>query len=183
MSDRPNILFIMSDDHAAHAMSCYGSRINETPNLDRIANEGMRFNNCFCTNAICGPSRAAILTGTYNHINGMTTLGTKMDGRQLTFPKLLQNEGYQTGIVGKWHLGHGDVYDPTGFDYWNVLPGQGDYHNPTMTEMGEEKQYEGYVTDIITDLSLDWIKDRDEDRPFMLMYHHKAPHRWWEPDS
>lgn len=181
--NRPNILFILTDDHASHAMSCYGSRINETPNLDRIANEGMRFDNCFCTNSICGPSRAVILSGTYNHINGMTTLATKFDGRQVTFPKLMQAAGYQTAVIGKWHLGHGGVSDPTGFDYWNVLPGQGDYHNPTMIEMGETKQYQGYATDLITDFSLDWLKERDKDRPFLLMCHHKAPHRPWEPDE
>jgi len=182
-TERPNILFIMTDDHASHAMSCYGSRINETPNLDRIAAGGMRFNNCFCTNSICAPSRAVILTGTYNHVNGVTTLRTNLDGRQVTFPKLLQGAGYQTAIVGKWHLGHGGVHDPTGFDYWNVLPGQGLYHNPTLIEMGEEKEYEGYVTDLITDFALDWLKERDQDRPFMLMYHHKAPHRPWQPDE
>ena len=182
-NNRPNIIFIMTDDHAAHAMSCYGSRINQTPQMDRIADGGMRFDNCFCTNSICAPSRATILTGTYNHVNGVTTLGAKLDGRQLTFPKLLQANGYQTAMIGKWHLGHGGVNDPTGFDYWNVLPGQGLYHNPEMIEMGETKVIPGYVTDIITDLSLDWLRARDEDRPFFLMYHHKAPHRRWEPDD
>jgi arylsulfatase A-like enzyme len=180
---RPNILFIMSDDHASHAMSCYGSKINETPNLDRIAEGGMRFDNCFCTNSICTPSRAAILTGTYNHINGVTTLASKIDGRQVTFPKLLQAAGYQTAMVGKWHLGHGGDADPTGFDYWNVLPGQGLYHDPEMIDMGERGVIEGYATDIITDISLDWLRDRDPDRPFFLMCHHKAPHRPWDPDD
>ena len=182
-SRRPNILFIMSDDHASHAISAYGSRINQTPNIDRIAKEGIRFNNCFCTNSICTPSRATILTGTYNHVNNVTTLSSKLDGRLTTFPKLLQAEGYQTAIVGKWHLGHGGHADPTGFDYWNVLPGQGLYHDPEMIDMGEKKVYPGYVTDIITDLSLDWLKERNPEQPFMLMTHHKAPHRPWDPDE
>ena len=182
-TERPNIVFIMSDDHASHAMSCYGSRINETPNLDRIANEGMCFTNCFCTNSICAPSRATILTGTYNHINGVTTLATPIDGRQQSFIKELKKADYQTAVVGKWHLGRGGESDPQGFDYWNVLPGQGDYHDPMMIEMGVEKQHEGYVTDIITDLSIDWLDKRGTEKPFCLMYHHKAPHRWWEPDD
>lgn len=180
---RPNILFIMSDDHASHAISAYGSKVNTTPHLDRIANEGVRFDNCFCTNSICAPSRATILTGAYNHINGVKTLGDDLDGRQVTFPKLLQKDGYQTAIIGKWHLGHGGNYDPTGFDYWNVLPDQGDYHDPEFIEMGTRTRYEGYVTDIIADMSMDWIKQRDPQRPFMLMCHHKAPHRHWEPDQ
>ena len=180
---RPNILFIMTDDHASHAMSCYGSRINETPHLDRIAEGGMRFNNCFCTNSICGPSRAVILSGTHSHINGVTTLSTPFDGRQVTFPKLLQAAGYQTAIIGKWHLGHGGHHDPTGFDYWNVLPGQGDYHDPEMIEMGTSRTYKGYATDITTDLSLEWLQNRDPDKPFLLMCHHKAPHRPWDPDE
>jgi len=180
---RPNILFVMSDDHASHAMSCYGSRINETPNIDRIAQGGMRFDNCFCTNSICTPSRATILTGTYNHVNKVTTLASKMDGRLLTFPKLLQGRGYQTAIIGKWHLGHGGIHDPTGFDYWIVLPGQGLYHDPLMIEMGVEKVIKGYATDLITDYSLDWLRHRDTSKPFCLLCHHKAPHRPWEPDK
>lgn len=184
---RPNILFIMSDDHASHAMSCYGSRINQTPNLDRIANGGMRFNNCFCTNSICTPSRATILTGTYNHVNGVTTLATPMDNRLQTFPKLLQEVGYQTAIFGKWHLGQGPDHCPTGFDDWAVLPGQGLYHNPDFIfkgpNGGERRTVQGYVTDLITDFCLDWLQNRDEERPFCLMYHHKAPHRAWEPDE
>lgn len=180
---RPNILFIMSDDHASHAISAYGSRINETPHIDRLAREGMVFKNCFCTNSICAPSRATILTGTHTHINGVKTLEVPFDGRQQTFPKILQANGYSTAIIGKWHLGHGGISDPTGFDYWNVLPGQGFYHNPEMIEMGEKKVVEGYATDIITDLSIQWMKNRDKDKPFMLMCHHKAPHRPWEPDE
>ncbi len=173
----------MSDDHASHAMSCYGSRINETPNLDRIANSGVRFDNCFCNNSICTPSRATILTGTYNHVNGATTLSTFLDNRQLTFPKLLQKQGYQTAVIGKWHLGHGGIYDPTGFEYWIVLPDQGLYHNPRMIEMGTEKVLKGYATDIITDSSIEWLRKRDRNRPFCLLCHHKAPHRYWEPDE
>lgn len=180
---RPNIVFIMSDDHASHAMSCYGSKINNTPNIDRIANEGMIFDNCFCTNSICSPSRAAILTGTYNHLNGVKSIEDPLDGRQVTFPKLLQADGYQTAIVGKWHLGHGGHADPTGFDFWTVVPGQGEYHDPEFYEMGERKRFKGYATDLITDFSIHWLQKRDKNRPFMLMCHHKAPHRPWEPDE
>jgi arylsulfatase A-like enzyme len=175
---RPNILFIMADDHAAHAMSCYGSKINKTPNLDRIAKEGMRFLNCFAVNSICTPSRAAILTGKYSHINGVTVFN-RFDGSQWTVAKALQKAGYHTGMIGKWHL----TSDPTGFDYWNILPGQGKYHDPDFIEMGKRKTINGYATDIITDLSLAFLKDRPKDKPFFLMCHHKAPHRPWEPDE
>jgi arylsulfatase A-like enzyme len=195
---RPNLLFIMSDDHAAHAISAYGGaydaanplpgipprpRLNVTPHMDRIAAGGMRLDNCFCTNSICTPSRASILTGTYSHVNGVLTLNKTLDGRQTTFPQLLRAAGYQTAVVGKWHLGHGAPHDPTGFDYWNVLPGQGLYENPELIEMGERKTYPGYVTDVITDLSLDWLRRRDTDRPFCLLVHHKAPHSPWTPDE
>jgi len=129
---RPNIIFIMTDDHASHALSCYGSKINKTPNLDRLAKGGMLFKNSFCTNSICAPCRAVILTGKYSHINGVIDNRKKFDGTQQTFPKLLQKVGYQTAMIGKWHL----KTDPTGFDYWNVLPGQGTYYNPAMIEMG-----------------------------------------------
>ena len=189
MPTRPNILFIMSDDHAAHAMSCYGSRINHTPNLDRIASEGMRLDRCFCTNSICTPSRATILTGTYNHVNGVTTLDTPMDAGLQTFPKLLRESGYQTAVFGKWHLGeHRDFqYCPTGFDDWAVLPGQGFYHNPEFIFKGPrgpvQRTVMGYVTDLITDFCLDWLQNRDRERPFCLLYHHKAPHRHWNPDE
>ena len=164
-------------------MSCYGSRINQTPNLDRIAREGMRFDNCFCTNSLCEPSRAGILTGTYNHVNGVTTIGAHLDNRLENVAKILQRDGYQTAIVGKWHLGQGTDHWPTGFDYWNILQGQGPYFDPEMVRNGEKVQYSGYTTDLITDLSLDWLKGRDRERPFFLMYHHKAPHRHWEPDD
>jgi len=176
---RPNILFIMSDDHAAHALSCYGSRINKTPQLDRLAREGMRFANCFCTNGICAPSRATILTGKYSHRNGVLNNALHFDAAQMTFPKLLQRAGYNTAMIGKWHL----KSEPTGFDYWHTLPGQGEYHDPEMIEMGRKAKHEGYVTDIITDQSLQWLEKRPKDRPFLLMCHHKAPHRSWFPDE
>ena len=175
----PNILYIMTDDHAAHMLSCYGSKIASTPNLDRIASQGIRFENAFVTNSLCAPSRAVILTGRYSHKNGQRTNGDTFDGAQHTFPKLLQQAGYQTAMIGKWHL----KSDPTGFDYWNILPGQGQYHNPQLIEMGETKTHQGYVTDIITDIALDWLKNRDQTRPFALLYHHKAPHGGWEPDE
>ena len=175
---RPNILFIMSDDHAAHAISAYGSKINQTPNIDRLAKGGVRFNNCFAVNAICTPSRASILTGKYSHINGVTVFN-RFDGSQWTVAKALQAAGYYTGMVGKWHL----QSDPTGFDYWNILVGQGFYHDPVFIEMGERKKLTGYATDVITDRSIDFLKSRPKDKPFFLMCHHKAPHRPWEPDS
>ena len=174
----PNILVIMSDDHAAHAISAYGSRLNMTPQIDRIAREGMLFANCFCTNGICAPSRAVILTGRYSHQNGVRDNAVAFDGTQSTFPKLLQGAGYQTALIGKWHL----KSDPTGFDYWTILPGQGQYYNPDLIEMGMERRQEGYVTDILTDLAVDFLeKGRDRTRPFLLMLHHKAPHRSWQP--
>jgi arylsulfatase A-like enzyme len=176
--DRPNILYIMADDHAAHAISAYGSKVNRTPNIDRLAKEGMRFDNCFVTNSICTPSRACILTGKYSHINGVPVFN-RFDGSQPTLAKYLQGAGYHTGMIGKWHLGS----DPTGFDYWNILPGQGVYHNPGFIEMGQRKKYQGYVTDLIADFSIDFLEKRPKDRPFFLMCHHKAPHRPWQPDQ
>ena len=175
---RPNILFIMSDDHAAHAISAYGSRINETPNLDRLANQGMRFNNCFAVNSICAPSRATILTGKYSHINGVTVFN-RFDGSQWTVAKALQSAGYQTAMIGKWHL----TSDPTGFDFWDILPGQGLYHDPVFIRMGERQKLSGYATDLITDKAIDFLKNRSKDKPFFLMCHHKAPHRPWQPDA
>lgn len=178
-SARPNILVIISDDHGSQAISAYGSKLNQTPNLDRLAKEGMLFRNCLVTNSLCGPSRAAILTGKYSHRNGFySNSGDRFDGRQMTFPKVLKEAGYQTAIVGKWHL----ESDPTGFDYWHILPGQGQYYNPPMIDNGRPVKHAGYVTDIITDLSLDWLKQkRDPQKPFLLMCHHKAPHRDWQP--
>jgi arylsulfatase A-like enzyme len=176
---RPNILFIFSDDHAAHAMSCYGSRINKTPNLDRIAAGGMLFRNCFCTNSICGPSRAVVITGKHSHKNGFLRNGDRFDGSQPTFPKMLQKAGYQTALIGKWHL----VSDPAGFDLWKILIGLGTYYNPVLIENGKHVRHTGYATDLLTDLALDFLKQgRDPQKPFLLMYHHKAPHREWEPN-
>lgn len=181
---RPNIIFCMTDDHAAHAISAYGSNINETPNLDRLANEGALFNNCFCTNSICAPSRAAILTGTYNHVNGVTTLNVPLDNTLPNVAKELQSSGYQTAIFGKWHLGGKPENLPSGFDEFKVLHGQGPYFDPVMTnEKLEEENFQGYTTDIITDLTMDYISRRDKERPFFIKYHHKAPHRHWEPDD
>lgn len=175
---RPNILFVFADDHAAHAVSAYGSQINETPQIDRLAQEGMLFHNAFVTNAICAPSRAVILTGVHSHANGIFTNRERFDSTQVTFPKLLQQAGYQTAIIGKWHLKSA----PTGFDYWEVLPGQGTYYNPDFLTPTGRVEHTGYATDIITDKVLDWLQNiRDPDKPFMLMYQHKAPHRRWDP--
>ena len=181
MNKRPNILFIMADDHAAKAISAYGSGLNETPNIDRIASEGIRFNHCYVTNSICTPSRAAILTGTYNHVNGVTTLNTPFNNRLPNVAKHLRTGGYQTAIVGKWHLGEGKEHEPAGFDYWSILPGQGDYFDPHMIEMGVEHELRGYTTDLITEQCINWLEKTDKNKPFFLMCHHKAPHREWEP--
>jgi arylsulfatase A-like enzyme len=177
---QPNILFIFSDDHAYQAVSAYNDprRLLETPNIDRIGKEGMRFDRCVVPNSICGPSRATILTGKYSHLNGFyNNTNSRFDGTQTTFPKLLKAGGYQTAIFGKWHL----VSDPTGFDEWHILPGQGVYYNPPMIRKGERVKHEGYTTDVITDLSLDWLRKRDKSKPFLLMCQHKAPHREWSP--
>ncbi|MBN8246874.1 MAG: sulfatase-like hydrolase/transferase, partial [Verrucomicrobia bacterium] len=173
---RPNILFIMTDDHAAHAIGAYGSQVNETPHMDRLAREGMRFTRAFVVNSICTPSRATLLTGKYSHRNGVPVFN-RFDGSQPTVAKSLQAGGYHTGMIGKWHLGS----DPTGFDEWIILPGQGDYFDPAFLTPDGRKVIPGYVTDIITDLSLDFLKRRPKDRPFFLMCHHKAPHRGWQP--
>lgn len=177
----PNILFIMADDHAAKAISCYGHGINATPNIDRLASEGMRFDHCYVTNSICTPSRAAILTGTHNHVNGVLTLASGIDNRGPNVAKQLRAAGYQTAIFGKWHLGEGPGHEPTGFDDWSVVPGQGEYHDPEFIGPRGTERVQGYATDIITDKSLTWLEGRDPQRPFFLMCHHKAPHRSWEP--
>ena len=177
-SRRPNILFVFTDDHASHAISAYGSKINQTSNIDRLAREGMLFRNCFVTNSICAPSRAVIQTGKHSHVNGVIDNAVEFDTSQQTFPKLLQQAGYQTAIVGKWHL----KAEPTGFDHWKVLIGQGTYYNPRFRTPEGLVTQTGYTTDIITDLALEWLdKGRDPSKPFMLMYQHKAPHREWLP--
>jgi arylsulfatase A-like enzyme len=177
---RPNIVFIFCDDLTCQAISAYGEsrHLLETPHIDRLAKQGMRFDRCLVTNSICGPSRATILTGKYSHRNGFyNNTNCEFDGTQQTFPKLLQQAGYSTAIVGKWHL----VSDPTGFDHWHILPGQGLYYNPPMIRNGQRAKIEGYTTDIITDLSIEWLQQRDKSRPFLLMSQHKAPHREWSP--
>jgi arylsulfatase A-like enzyme len=174
----PNILFIFSDDHAYQAVGAYGFGLNKTPNIDRIAAAGMRFDRCLTTNSLCGPSRACLLTGKYSHMNHFyNNTNSRFDGSQTTFPKLLQKAGYQTAIIGKWHL----ETDPTGFDFWEILPGQGQYYNPPMILNGRKIAKTGYVTEIITADCLDWLSKRDKSKPFLLMCHHKAPHREWEP--
>lgn len=177
-AERPNILFIMSDDHAAHAISAYGGKVNQTPHLDRLAKEGMRFDHCFATNSICTPSRATIMTGKYSHKNGVPVFN-RFDNTQPNVAKYLQAAGYHTGVIGKWHLGS----DPTGFDAWTILPGQGAYFNPGFITAQGRRQFEGYVTDVVTDLSIEFLKNRPADKPFFLMCHHKAPHRNWAPDA
>jgi arylsulfatase A-like enzyme len=177
--NRPNIIFIMTDDHAAHAIGAYGSRVNKTPHLDRLAREGALLTSVFATNSICTPSRAAILTGQYSHINGVTMFN-RFDSSRMTVARLLQQGGYYTGMIGKWHLGS----DPVGFDRWEILPGQGIYRNPVFYTAAGEKTYTGrYATDVITDLALEFVENRPRDKPFFLMMHHKAPHRPWEPSD
>ena len=179
----PNILFIFSDDHALQAITAYGNsryaKHFQTPNLDRLAREGALFVNSFCANSICGPSRACVLTGKHSHINGFVDNGSRFDGSQPTVNKSLGAAGYETAVIGKWHLGT----TPVGFDHWELLPGQGSYWNPDFLQKdGSTKRFEGYVTDLITDKTLDWLKSRpDKNRPFLLMSQHKAPHRNWMP--
>lgn len=175
--DRPNILFIFSDDHAQHAISAYGSKVNRTPHIDRLAESGVRFLNSFCANSICTPSRATLLTGQYSHMNGVPVFN-RFDGSRDHVAKRLQAGGYHTGMIGKWHLGS----DPTGFDRWIVLPGQGAYWNPAFLVPGHRLSIQGHCTEITTELGIEWIRTRPKDKPFFLMLHHKAPHRAWEPD-
>jgi arylsulfatase A-like enzyme len=173
----PNIILIMADDHSQRAISAYGSTLIQTPNIDRLAEEGILFSSSFVTNSICAPSRAVLLTGQYSHRNGLRDNRDEFDGSQMTFPKLLQQAGYETAIVGKWHL----KTEPTGFDHWKVLIGQGSYYRPRFLENGVEVERPGYVTDLITDAALEFLESRDEDTPFLLLYNHSAPHRNWMP--
>jgi arylsulfatase A-like enzyme len=180
LRERPNILFIMADDHASHALSCYGCKVLRTPNLDKLASEGMLFRNCFVTNSLCAPSRASILTGKYAHSHGVKDNSTPFNPSQKTFVTLLRESGYTTAVIGKWHL----QSEPFGFDYWCVLPGQGAYIDPVFIEMGKRIKVEGYATDIITDMCISWLRcwhDSSRHKPFCLLCHHKAPHRPWTP--
>lgn len=175
-----NIVYIMSDDHSYQTISAYDKRYIETPNIDWIANHGVRFTNSYVANSISGPSRACMLTGKHSHKNGFTDNSKRFDGSQQTYPKLLQKAGYQTAVIGKWHL----TSDPTGFDYWDILYGQGEYYNPDFNHNGTRVRRPGYVTNVITDVALDWLDNkRDKTKPFCLLLHHKAPHRVWSPDT
>ncbi|WP_372757528.1 sulfatase [Mariniflexile sp.] len=179
-SSRPNIIFIMSDDHAYQAISAYGYGLNNTPNIDRIAKEGAIFNKGFVTNSICAPSRAVMLTGKHSFVNGKVDNVSPFNWDQDNFAKSLQKAGYQTALVGKIHM---DGL-PQGFDYSNVLPGQGQYYSPEFIENGVTKTIPGYVTKITTDIALDWLENkREKDKPFLLLYHQKAPHRTWMPEE
>jgi arylsulfatase A-like enzyme len=175
---QPNIIVVFSDDHGQQAISAYGSKVNQTPHLDRLAADGVRFTNSFVTNSICSPSRATLLTGQYSHKNGVPVFN-RFDGSQDHVAKRLQAAGYHTGIIGKWHLGS----DPTGFDRWIVLPGQGSYCDPTFLVPGHAVSIKGHCTLVTTDLGIEFIDTRPKDRPFFLMLHQKAPHRNWEPDE
>ncbi len=177
--DRPNIIFIMADDHAYQAISAYSNRLIETPNIDRIAKMGMRFTNATVTNSICAPSRATILTGKHSHLNGKIDNDFPFDTTNVTFPQLFQEAGYQTAMFGKLHFGN----NPKGFDQFKILPGQGSYYNPDFITKNEGTiRVEGYVTDIITDMTLNWLQEeRNPEEPFLLFYLHKAPHREWLP--
>ena len=178
---RPNILFVFSDDHAPHAIGAYNGwlkSVDPTPNIDKLAADGMLFENSFCTNSICGPSRAVIMTGKHSHKNGFMNNGNSFDWDQQTFAKILQKDGYETALYGKSHL----KGKPQGFDDWKVLPGQGLYYNPDMITPEGTKKIMGHCTDIVTELAVDWLKNsRSKDKPFCLMVQHKAPHRNWMP--
>jgi arylsulfatase A-like enzyme len=176
---RPNIIYMMSDDHAYQAISAYGYGLNQTPHIDRLAHEGMLFQRAYVTNSICGPSRAVMLTGKHSHINGFKDNHSRFDSSQQTVATLMQHAGYQTAVVGKWHL----VSNPQGFDYWNILPGQGQYYNPDFIENGVRRRVPGYVTNLTTDFAINWLNQRDTSKPFFLLYQQKAPHRNWMPEE
>lgn len=174
-----NIVYIMCDDHSYQTISAYDRRFVETPNIDRLAAEGARFTNSFVANSLSGPSRACLLTGKHSHKNGFTNNEHGIfDGSQQTLQGILQNNGYATAMIGKWHL----VSEPTGFDYWDILTGQGSYYNPVFISNGDTLVRKGYATDLVTDVALDWLSNRDKDKPFCIFIHHKAPHRSWMPD-
>ncbi|MEM0964880.1 MAG: sulfatase [Verrucomicrobiota bacterium] len=177
---QPNIIWIFSDDHAYQTIGAYGGRfapLDPSPNIDRLASEGMRFDRSYVCNSICGPARAAILTGKHSHMNGFMDNYSRFDGNQQTFPKLLQDAGYETAVIGKWHL----ESNPVGFDHWDILPDQGHYYNPDFINSDGKYRVPGYVTEVITDKTLEWLENRDSSKPFMLMMQHKAPHREWSP--
>jgi arylsulfatase A-like enzyme len=176
--EKPNILFIMSDDHAYQAISAYGHALNNTPNIDRIAASGLQFNQAFCTNSISAPCRAVVLTGKFSHLNGLRDNSDHFDGSQMTLPKMLRPAGYQSALIGKWHL----KTDPVGFDFWRILIDQGPYYNPDMKDSTGTHRYEGYTTSIIGDQAIEWLDKRDPSKPFLLMVHNKAPHRHWCPE-
>lgn len=178
LAQRPNIIYIMSDDHDKDAISAYDKKLLHTPNIDRLAKEGMLFQKAFVGNAICAPMRATVITGQHSHMNGQIDNLVRFDSSRLTLPKLLQQAGYQTAIVGKWHL----KSLPSGFDFWKVFPGQGLYFQPRLIHMNNDTvTYKGYSTDVTTDEALAWLDRREKTRPFFLMLHHKAPHRYFFP--
>jgi arylsulfatase A-like enzyme len=182
-AQRPNIILIYSDDHAAHSISAYRRHLPyaialpETPNLDRIAREGMLFRNAFVTNSICGPARAAVLTGQYGHLSGVMTNSDSLHPTHTTFPKLLQRGGYQTALIGKWHLHE----RPSGFDRYEILPGQGAYYNPVLVSATDSVRHTGYTQEVIAERAMRWLNARDQGKPFMMMVHFNAPHRFWDP--
>jgi len=178
---QPNVVIIISDDHAYQAISAYGSKLMQTPNIDRIAKEGVRFDKAYVTNSICGPSRAVILTGKYSHKNGFRDNESSVfDGSQDSFVKQLKTGGYETAWIGKWHL----ESKPQGFDFWQILPNQGQYYNPDFDMMdGTKKQFDGYVSNVVEDVAEDWLDKRDQTKPFCLVIGHKATHRVWLPDT
>ena len=181
---RPNVVMILTDDHASRTIGAYGSEINATPRIDEIGQAGWRFDHCMVGNALCSPSRASILTGTHSHVNGVTTLVTPIDASQPTFVSQLKAAGYRTAMIGKWHMGHGEGHDPQGFDYWDVLigaDGQGEYWNPLFLSAEGEHVVEGYATDVITDMALNWVDSLQGDDPWCVLIYHKAPHRPWQP--